>query len=320
MSAGGLGLFTVDCPAHSRQSMSGCQQGSEASCRFRCASYPRPSGVASRRRERWIVMASIVLSAPAVQTSWKFENGTTSAMAPRPRALRLVLSLVQVPKVRSVTCNPPRETSRHGDWPFQSVSCPGRPKTRAPRREDKDLPPHCQPRSAVGPLIAPRQKLPRVGGVVGQPVPAEPACQVSLAAPSRLERESTLEPLQMHPGGSAGLTGLTGLRLRPSACCHPFPAPTITSRNRRHHPAPRCWQRVAPAPCLGWNPGVVWPGWDPGTTRMQSHTFWDGRWERVLRSLSATCPERGGPRQPRQNPSPLPGSCSIQTRNAQQKN
>ena len=82
-----------------------------------------------------------------------------------------------------------------------------------------------------------------------------------------------------------------------------------------HFPEPpsRRWQSGAPAPCLGRDPGVVWPG---GTTRMQSHTFWDGGWERVLQSLSATCPERdvmGQPATPaKRKATPLSSLCSIQ--------
>ncbi len=147
-------------------------------------------------------------------------------------------------------------------------------------------------------------------GGVGQPVPA---CQVSLAAPSRLESncQDTVRTQALRRFDRVHQFGVV-LGGRPLSQL----LPSLPSTDD-HFPEPpsRRWQSGARAPGLGRDPGVVWPG---GTTRMQSHTFWDGGWERVLQSPSATCPERdvmGKPPQPREDPSPL----QHPTRNAQRK-
>ncbi len=200
---------------------------------------------------------------------------------------------------------PSPETFKYGDWPFQGVSCPYH-KTRAPRREYivRISEPHCQPRSAVGPLIAPRQKLPRVGGVVGQPVPAR---QASLAAPSRLEFRRTrafcrFDRVHRSPSQT-------------SACSHPFPAPTITSLNRHHHPIPRCWRSVAPAPCLGQDPGSLASFGPVGRHACNATRFGTAGGSACCRVSRLPSPNGMGPGSQEK----IPPLCSIQHGNAQQK-
>ncbi len=142
---------------------------------------------------------------------------------------------------------PSPETFKHGDWPFQSVSCPGHQDTRSLQRICRQ---HCQPCSvgcwspdSAAQKVAPGWSL----GGVGQPVPA---CQVSLAAPSRLE-SNCQDAARTQAHRRFDRTGFTnsvwfwvaGLCL---SCSHPFPAPTITSLNRhlvvgRVVPGHRVW-------------------------------------------------------------------------------